>query len=496
MNSLKKALLTSVTSLFFVGWAEAQTGYFEDALIFSQYRSTGSARIMGIGGTQISLGGDISNIHANPAGLGFFRRSEFSLSPSYTNWNTESNFLGQIQNDSKGNFAIPNLSLIISKPKGPLSTSSFKGGSFGISFNRIANFNNKFGHFSNQENKSSLLDLYISQYNLFGEPPIGASDGLVLDIGLVQGNSANGFFRDPDYAIGQPKSDETIIREGQITQTSFSYGANFEHKLFIGAGIGLQSVSFYQSRVYGEEFNDDLDIRSLFYSIEDNTQINGFGVNLNLGLIYKPIDKVNLGVNFKSPTWYNLNKEVDANIAGDFFDLSGQLEFTETSLSDIELSNSRLRTPMILSLGGTFFIGKNGFISADIDYIDYSQNRISSQDFNPSFENSQIKMLLGNTFNYRIGGEIRLNQLRFRGGYGLYGDPITDNSYNRSIHQISAGAGVKLSNLYLDFALNNSLSKSPYLSYSLNNVNGDNIGPLSLHRYNTIQSIITIGFNF
>ncbi|HLU88187.1 MAG TPA: hypothetical protein VKZ51_00035, partial [Cyclobacteriaceae bacterium] len=84
MNTTGKIILgLSVITLFAINDVFAQGGYFEDALRYSQYRSSGSARIMGIAGTQNSLGGDISNIHANPAGLGFFQRSEFGFTGSY-----------------------------------------------------------------------------------------------------------------------------------------------------------------------------------------------------------------------------------------------------------------------------------------------------------------------------------------------------------------------------------------------------------------------------
>lgn len=496
MISIKKLLFTGSFLMLSIGLAKSQTSYFEDALRFSKFNSTGSARISGLGGTQMSLGGDISNIHANAAGLGFFRRSEFSLTPSFGVRQSQTNFSGQIQNDRTPNFSLPNLSLVLSSPKGPLETGSFRGGTFGISFNRIADFNNQFGHFSTQRNQSSLLDFYISQYNAFGEPPLGATDGLVLDIELVQGNETDGFFRDPLYAIGQPLSDEIIITEGGISQTSISYGANFDNKLFIGAGLGLQSVNFFQNRIFGEEFRDSEGVRSLIYSIEDNTRINGFGANINLGIIYKPIETVNLGVNFKSPTWHRLNKEVDANIIGEFFDLDGQLEFTERELSNVELSTANLSTPLLLSAGGTFFFNKNGFITADIDYIDYSQNRINSRDFDSTLENNDISTLLGNTFNYRIGGEYRFDIWRLRAGYAYYGDPTRDQRFDRSLKQISGGLGVKMNKLYVDFALINSISENPYFSYSLFNASGNNIGPLSIIRKNMTQGLLTIGFNF
>jgi hypothetical protein len=58
-------------------------GYYNDALIFSQTNAFGStARIQGIGGAQVSLGGDLSSAGVNPAGLGFYNKSAFSFTPS------------------------------------------------------------------------------------------------------------------------------------------------------------------------------------------------------------------------------------------------------------------------------------------------------------------------------------------------------------------------------------------------------------------------------
>ncbi|MCH7409055.1 long-chain fatty acid transporter [Belliella sp. DSM 111904] len=497
MSLIKKSLIVGALACGFnLSNANAQTSFLDDAQLFSQFRSTGSARVSALGGAQMSLGGDVSNIHTNPAGLGFYRRSEFSFTPSFSANQAQSNFLGQLQEDRTPNFSVPNLSLVISKPKGDLQPGSFRGGTFGISFNRIADFNNQFGFYSDIPHGNSLLDFYINQYSAFGEPPVRATDGLVLDIELVQGSPADGYIRDPEWAIGQPFADETIITEGGITQTSFSYGANFDNKLFIGASLGIQSVNFFQNRIYGEEFLDGNGVRSLLYSIEDNTRINGFGASLTAGLIYKPVETVNLGLNFKSPTWYRLNKEVDANIIGEFFNENGQLQFTERANSDLEVSTTTLSTPLILSAGGTVFIGKNGFLTADVDYVDYSQNRLNSRDFDTSFDNADINTFLGSTFNFRVGGEYRFDIWRLRGGYGFYGDPTTDESFDRSMQRITGGIGVRLRKMYIDFALINSRSESLYNSYAIINSSNQNVGPFTETRNNMTQGMLTLGFNF
>ncbi|WP_373397574.1 hypothetical protein V8V91_23970 [Algoriphagus halophilus] len=57
--------------LFSSNLALGQSGYYEDAYRFSHVKPAGSSRVMAIGGTQWSLGGDVSNIAGNPAGLGF-----------------------------------------------------------------------------------------------------------------------------------------------------------------------------------------------------------------------------------------------------------------------------------------------------------------------------------------------------------------------------------------------------------------------------------------
>jgi long-subunit fatty acid transport protein len=496
MISTKHSLLGFF--LIFLGSSSvfAQFGYYEDALRFSQFRSNGSARIIGLGGAQMSLGGDISNIHTNPAGLGFFRRSEFSFSSSFGTWNTESNYLGQIQENRTGNFSIPNISLVISNPRqGALNTSAFKGGSFGISFNRMNQFNTQAGFFSDLPSDFSLLDFYANQYNQFGEPPIGAPDGLPLDIDLIFFEQGTGFQTDPDYVVGLPFSDETVITSGRTSQTSFSYGANFENKFFIGGMLGLSSVSFFQNKRFGEEFFDEIGVRALNYFINENDRINGFGLNLGLGIIFKPVDALNLGINFQSPTWYNINRQLDADIRGDFFDINGNLEFTETAFSNIIVNSSNLNTPLRLSGGATFFIGKNGFITADIDYLDYSKSRLNSRDFNASADNQQIRSLYGQTLNYRVGAEFRYDIWRFRGGYGFYGDPFINSTFDRSMQQFSGGFGTRLKTFYADFALSASYFDQLYNSFPII-LNGQNFGPFTEIRNNITTGTLTFGFNF
>lgn len=506
MISTKKILLSLLFCLSFFGLAEAQIGYFEDALRFSQFRATGSARIMGLGGAQMSLGGDVSNIHGNPAGLGFFRRSEVSFSPSFTTWNTESNFLGQIQNDRTGNFAVPNLSLVISRPRGPLSRGAFRGGSFGFSFNRMNLFNTQFGYFSDIQGETSIIDHFIQRANGIPENQIenfgltGLAYQTFLINPITEDQNGNPIINPTQYdsfVLGFPFQDETVTTDGRISQTSFSYGANFMNKLFVGASLGLTSLVYNSSKDYGEEFFDE---PLLTTTIIENLSQDGFGANINLGVIYKPIEQINLGFNFQSPTWYRINEQYEARMINFFdnffFEPENITLGREEASTPIIIGTYNLNTPMRLSGGMTYFFGKNGFITADIDYLDFSQSRINSRDFNPSDDNLEIRRLYGQTFNYRLGGEYRIDIWRIRGGYGLYGDPFRNpEGFERSMQQFSGGVGVRLQKVYIDFAFIGSQFRQLYSSYDFIE-NGANIGPVTEIRNTLSTGMLTVGFNF
>lgn len=490
MKSIKRIAFGIATTIaaFMINDSHAQGGYFEDALRYSQYRSTGSARIMGLGGTQTSLGGDVSNIHENPAGLGFFRRSEASFTGAYGSLDSETTFMSQVQNNSKSNFALPNISVVISNTKAPLELGDWRGGSFGISINRSLLFNNTFGYFSNTRGSLSLLDFYVMNYMRNGEPAIGAPDGLPLDVGLIHIADNGDFFKDPDYAIGNPFQDERVENEGSKTEISFSYGGNYKNKLFVGATVGVSSLNYSSTKIYNEEFLDNEDLTSLYFSLQEKLFQDGTGVNLGLGVIYKPIDELNLGLSFKSPTWTRINDEFDADIFAEFYDLDGNLEFDEDAVSDLYLTTINLRSPMKISAGGTFFFNKNGFITADVDYVDYASMRLSSPDFSMDPNNDEIKNFATSAINFRGGAEYRYNIFRVRAGAAFYGDPMDADGLDRSMRQYSGGVGVRLPNWYVDLGIIHSDYNSYYSSFP--------DAALASTQNKQLTGQLTVGFNF
>jgi hypothetical protein len=59
---------------------------------FSTSYSTGTARMQALGGASSALGADLSALTGNPAGLGFYTRSEVNMSLAYTGIQTKSSY--------------------------------------------------------------------------------------------------------------------------------------------------------------------------------------------------------------------------------------------------------------------------------------------------------------------------------------------------------------------------------------------------------------------
>ena len=78
---MKKLLFVALLIICTVFTLNAQNEM--QALRYSQYNPFGTARYAAQGGAIGALGGDLSAVQVNPAGLGFYRSSEFTFSPSF-----------------------------------------------------------------------------------------------------------------------------------------------------------------------------------------------------------------------------------------------------------------------------------------------------------------------------------------------------------------------------------------------------------------------------
>ena len=70
-----------------------------DALRYSWYTSSGTAREQAVGGAMGSLGGDISATFVNPAGLGFYKTGDIVLTPRFGFMNNKSTYFNRTESD-------------------------------------------------------------------------------------------------------------------------------------------------------------------------------------------------------------------------------------------------------------------------------------------------------------------------------------------------------------------------------------------------------------
>lgn len=513
MKKMKGLLLAAM--LMLTANALMAQSYTETALMFSRTQPTGSARMLGMGGAQISLGGDFSSAYSNPAGLGMFNRSEFSISPGYyslTNKGTYTagnSILSSNNTDTKTSLSIPGLGLIFSKPQ---NEAGFIHGTFGITVTRLNDFNSNISY-GGVNGSSSLIDYFINQAN--GGTPDQFDDGgalfntvtevayrnfLIGEASILDPSFPDdAYFTDFDPAINPNViQDETIQTKGAQNQWSFSYGANFDDRFFLGGGIGVVALNYISHKAYSEKFTDQ---PISGYTLTEDLQIKGTGINATIGAIGRPVDGLQLGASITTPTRYNLTDTYYAEMRSNWknFDYYGDgsvILGNESEHTDNITTGYNLNTPWKFSAGASYIFGKSGLVSVDVERLNYAGSKYNSQTSGISYnsDNDEIRNLYASVTNFRAGGEFRLKSLRFRAGAGYMPDPYKQlqNDVNMSRVQGSLGLGYRASKFYVDLAYMKNWSKGSYRPYSIPNDNS----PLLSYDRNASNVVGTIGFTF
>ncbi len=500
----------------------------ETALLFSRFNPGGSARIQGMGGVQTSLGGDYSSAFSNPAGLGMFNRSEVSITPGFNTAKITSSYLDNNITSSKTNLNIPGLGIVFQSEKE--GRSGFLSGTFAITLNRVNNFNQTFSY-EGVNNKNSIVDYFIQDAtglppesfsnngNYFNTPTgLAYNNFLIEDSTFIDPNASRteyvsviGTFPDNPNDPNDPVDIrevfqlEDVISEGAQNQWNFSYGANLSDKVFLGAGIGFSSLRFQTKKTYSEsDFNFVLDpnfnpLDNLV--LEEELRISGSGINGTFGLIVRPIDMVQFGISYATPTLFKLTDSYRATMSTlwndyDYYGDGRKILTDEGEETDEVITEYDLRTPAHLNIGGTFFFQKKGFISADVEIVNYSGAKYTSNMPGISFDgdNENIKRLYQSTVNYRVGGEYRFGNYRARAGFSYMPDPFQEeqNGISRQITSLSGGVGYRSEKFFLDFAVVYTEGKNSYRPYR---VNSEDSPLVTLQKQNTL-AIITLGFPF
>jgi hypothetical protein len=147
-----------------------------------------------------------------------------------------------------------------------------------------------------------------------------------------------------------------------------------------------------------------------------------------------------------------------------------------------------LNTPLRAMGSVAFLLGKYGLISADYEYIDYSDASLHAFDYSFSDENNSIRTQYTSANNLRFGAEIKAGIVALRGGYNFSGTPYRDAGNTGDRNGYSFGIGMRDKGYFVDFAYNHSNSETNYYMYSL--------APSSKNRIRTNAYSLSMGFRF
>ncbi|MBW8049597.1 MAG: hypothetical protein FVQ77_04515 [Cytophagales bacterium] len=457
-------------------------GYYIDALRYSQTRFGGTARIQGMAGAQTALGADMSTLAGNPAGLGAFRHSIFSITPSLGFGNTESDFCTSANScttstDTKSNFNISNIGIVFTNLSDDDSPGTWRAATYGISFTRLNNFHNRFIYEGVNKN-NSMTDYFVEITNGI---PVTELDQEFEQITSFQGLAYWTFLTNPDdlvnntyysFITGDTVSQQEIVETtGAQNQWDLAYGANYDDQLFVGASLGIASIRYIEKKEFREDVIADTIENLRYFVLNDYYKTIGTGINLKFGLIYRPSDLVRAGIFIQTPTYYSMTDDYQTDITAYFDNVSitsGYASIEQRSLEEGTFSY-KLTTPYRLSGGVALFAGKKGFLSTDVEYVAYNSADLNGGGLTFQGDNKTIKKLYKPAVNLKVGGELRFEIFRVRAGFALYGDPYNNiDNVNRKRTYITGGVGMREKDYFLDIAFVTSKYNSAYTPYTLN----------------------------
>ncbi|MEO8886179.1 MAG: hypothetical protein ABI367_08970 [Mucilaginibacter sp.] len=430
--------------------------YAQDAVRYSTFQTGSSSRIKAIGNAGTAVGGDVSSISGNPAGLGFFTRTEYSITPEYNGINTNSTYLGQSSTATNNNLNLNNASIVFysraNTPRGVDKTKGWLSFNFGIGYARTNNFDENVTYAAKNAT-SSINDYYASLANSSG---IGSSTlpGFAYNQNLIDLYGSPATYQKNNVAGTPANQSNNISRSGGQSEFDLSVGTNYSNKLYLGFGLALTDLTysvandFYESGVASIlEGTPAVGVNRNYNSVYSQQQVtSGSGVNAKFGLMYKITEAVRFGALITTPTYLSIN---DTYSEGLTTTLSSGVRYQDGP-QDYPLSYT-MRTPMKLAGGLSVFLKQFGFLSGDVEYVDYSTTHLNgNSDYSNSYDNNIIKSTYRATVNAHVGAEARLtNNFSLRGGYGMQGSPLKQNG--SAINTISGGLGYRFnSGYYID----------------------------------------------
>lgn len=490
----------------------------EDAVRLSWITPSGTARHQAIGGAMGSLGGEITSSFVNPAGLGLYKTGEIVLSPGLSLLKSKGNFRGtdvSTDRNAKFNFGTSGVVWGQSNNYGKWTSSAF---SFAV--NRTANFNNT-TYYRGENDATSFSEAFATELSNSGlsidevrNSNLSLGTKMAVYTYLIDTATLNGELQ----VVGRPeylanRSQELLTTsKGGITELTFGAAANMEDKLYIGGSLGVPILNYSRERRFVEsDPSGDTTNEFGFSRFEEDYSVKGLGLNARLGIIFKPVDYVRVGLAVHTPTLFGLKDEYGGKMVTDVERLFGPNDKGVDSIaSDYYFGNSTesfkydLISPWKILVSASYVLHESadvtkqkGFITADVEYVTHKSSKFSSAEENGDDSyykgvNSSIKEEYKNAINFRVGGELKFKTIMTRLGFAMFGNPYKESELKARRMNLSGGLGYRNRGIFVDLTYVHSLNKDVNFPYRLS----DRENTFAEIKDSNGNVLLTVGFKF
>ncbi|WP_445732896.1 OmpP1/FadL family transporter [Mariniflexile sp.] len=449
-----------------------------DALRYSQNEIQGTARFRALSGAFGALGGDMSAVSLNPAGSAVFSQSHASFSVSNVDASNNSQYFNGLNSGSNSNFDINQggASFVFANR----SNSPWKKFTIGVAYDRTNNYDNTWNAVGvNTNNKS--IDLYFLNYadgkrldQISALPDESLSDAY-SDIGNVYGFANQQAFLGFESFILEPDADDDAnttyfsnLANGTFNQNysyasrgyngkiTFNMAAQYDENLYVGLNLNSHFIDFSRSTLLFERNNNGIPNSGEFLirdiEFENNLSTTGGGFSFQLGGIIKLSPEFRLGVTYDSPIWYTIKEEASQYISTVREYDTGNKETQVINPQNVNVyPQYKLQTPSRISGSLAYIFGTQGLLSFDYSRKDYSTTKFKpTSDAFFADQNAIISDVLTDASTYRLGGEYKVKQFSFRGGYRFEESPYKDGVTVGDLSGYSLGLGYNFGNTKLD----------------------------------------------
>lgn len=448
----------------------------------------GTARFVGMGGAMSALGGDISVMGTNPAGIGIYRSNDFAASLSLRTLDTKADFLGSSISSDNTNLAFDNIGIVFS---GNIGSESLKFINVGINYTHRNNFRKEFamnGWYADEEGNS----LYSQQYqiqNLYDrcQPDLGniTSDSYwnprYAWLPLLAGNAG---IIENDGTIKYLPTDATFFSDdkGGVDQVDFNISCNIDDRLYLGATIGAQYVKYERYSNYGE-----YDYKGTIYTLENWHKTSGSGIDFKLGAIVRPFEysPFRLGLALHTPTFYHLTDYSSAYIAGPdegdgYRDMATY--WPEAFGEDYRVEYD-VTSPWRMNLSAGYTFDNFLALNAEYELVDYSTTNMEYVDGTemPDMED-EFESNMKTQHILRLGAEMRLDDnFSMRFGYNYISSAFRDDAWKyispssattatdytntKDTNIFTLGLGYRGKSMYFDAAYQCAMQDADFFTY-------------------------------